>query len=114
MNREGQIDDDGAVSLRHAIEQCRQGLDTEIAGMKPAAASRQDVQSARMMADEGAQQLVVETLGCGDNLFKLKLGCDVEVVAHVARLEIKIDQSDFGVLARLVFHEMNGGFDGKG
>ena len=31
----------------------------------------------------------------GDNLFKLKLGRDVEVVAHMARLEIKIDKRDF-------------------
>ena len=84
MNGERQIDDDGGVSLRHAIEQRGQSLDAEIAGVKPAAACRQNVQSARMMADEGAQQVVVETVRGGDNLFKLKLGRDVEIVAHVA------------------------------
>ena len=84
MNRERQIDDDRGISLRHAIEQCGQSVDVEIAGVKPAAACRQDVQSAGMMADEGAQQLVVETLRGGDNLLKLKLGRDVEVVAHMA------------------------------
>ena len=67
-----------------------------------------------MMADEGAQQLVVEPVGCGDNLLELKLGRDVEIVAHVARLEIKIDQRDPGAFGRLVFHEMDGGFDGEG
>ena len=70
--------------MRHAIEQGGQSLDAEIAGVKPAAARRQHVQSARMMADEGAQQVIVETVGGGDNFFKLKLGRDVEIVAHVA------------------------------
>ena len=84
MNGERQIDDDGRVSLRHAIEQRGQSLDAEIASVKPAAACRQNIQSARMMADEGAQQVVVETVRGGDNLFKLKLGRDVEIVAHVA------------------------------
>ena len=84
MNRERQIDDDRGVSLRHAVEQCGQGVDVEVAGVKPASTCRQDIQSARMMADESAQQLVVETLWSGDNLLKLKLGRDVEVVAHMA------------------------------
>ena len=84
MNGERQIDDDRGISLRHAIEQCGQSLDAEIAGVKPAAARRQHVQSARMMADEGAQQMVVETIRGGDNLLELKLGRDVEVVAHMA------------------------------
>ena len=79
-----------------------QGLDAEIAGVKPAAACREDIQSARMMADEGAQQLVVETLRGGDNLLELKLGRDVEIVAHMARLEIKIDKRDLGASCRLV------------
>jgi hypothetical protein len=37
-----------------------------------------------MMADEGAEQVVVETVRSGDDLFKLKLGHDVEIVAHMA------------------------------
>src|ERR1700690_361188 len=98
MNGERQIDDDRGISLRHAIEQGGQSLDAEIAGVKPAAACRQDVQSARMMADEGAQQMVVETFGSGDNLFELKLGRNVEIVAHMARLEIQIDKRDPGAL----------------
>src|SRR5271169_2912331 len=101
MNGERQIDDDRRISLRHAIEQGGQSLDAEIAGVKPAAACRQDVQSARVMADEGAEQMVVETLWSGDDFFKLKLGCDVEVVAHMARLEIEIDKRDLGAFARL-------------
>src|ERR1700722_20395054 len=101
MNRERQIDDDGRVSLRHAIEQCRQGLDAEIARVKAAAACREDIQSARMMADEGIQQLIVETIGGGDNFLELKLGRDVEIVAHVARLKIKIDERHLGALVRL-------------
>ena len=114
MNRERQIDDDRGISLRHAIEQCGQGLDAEIAGVKPAAACRQHIQSARMMADEGAQQMVVETVRGGDDLLKLKLGRDVEIVAHVARLEIKIDKRDLGALRRFVLDQMDGGFDREG
>jgi hypothetical protein len=38
--------------------------------------------------------MVVETIRGGDNLFELKFGRDVEIVAHVARLEIKIDERD--------------------
>ena len=99
MNGERQIDDDRGIALRHPIEQRGQSLDAEIAGVKPAAARRQHIQPARVMADEGAQQMVVETIRGGDNLLELKLGRDVEVVAHVARLEIKIDECDPGAFA---------------
>ena len=83
--------------MRHAIEQGGQSLDAEIASVKAAAARRKDVQSARMVADEGAQQLIVEPLRRGDDLLELKFGRDVEIVAHVARLEVKIDERDLGV-----------------
>ena len=114
MNGERQIDDDRGISLRHPIEQCGQSLDAEIAGVKPAAACRQHVQSARMMADEGAQQMVVETVRSGDNLLELKFWRDVEIVAHVARLEIKIDKRDLGAFGRLGSHQLDGGFDREG
>ena len=43
--------------------------------------------------------MVVEPIRGGDNLLELKLGRDVEVVAHMARLEIKIDERDPGAFA---------------
>src|SRR5271170_2994183 len=67
-----------------------------------------------MMADEGAQQMVVETVRGGDNLFKLKLGRDVEIVAHMAQLEIKIDERDLGASGRLGSYQMDRGFDREG
>ena len=114
MNRERQINDDRGITLRHPIEQCGQSLDAEIAGVEPAAACRQHVQSARMMADEGVEQMVVETVRSGDDLLELKFWRNVEIVAHMARLEIEIDKRDPGAFGRLVFHELHGGFDGEG
>ena len=58
--------------------------------------------------------MVVETVGGGDNLLELKFWRNVEVVAHVARLEIKIDERDLGAFGRLGPHEMDGGFDREG
>ena len=55
--------------------------------------------------------MIVEPVGSGDNLLELKLGRDVEIVAHVARLEIKIDERDPGAFGRLVLDQMDGGFD---
>jgi hypothetical protein len=113
MNRERQIDNDVPISMRHAIEQCRQSLDVEIAGVKATAARRKDVQSARVTADESAQQLVVKTFRRRDDLVKLKLGRDVAIVANMAGLEIKIDERDLGACRRLVLDQMDGGFDGE-
>src|SRR5580658_1418760 len=84
VHRERQIDDDVVVSMSHAVEQGGQGLDVEIADVKSAAARSEDVQSARMAANESAQQLVVQTPWRSDNLIELKLGRDIEIVADVA------------------------------
>jgi hypothetical protein len=97
--------------MRHAIEQCGQSLDVEIAGVKAAAVRRKDLQSARVTADERAQQLVVKTLRRSDDLVKLKLGRDVEIVANMAGLEIKIDERDLGAGRRLVLDQMDGRFE---
>jgi hypothetical protein len=99
--------------MSHAIEQRGQRLDPEVAAVKPAAARGKDIESARVAADERAQQLVVETPWRTDDLVELKLGRNVEVVAHVARLEIKIHERDPDVLCRLVPDQMDGGFDCK-
>src|SRR5271170_3070439 len=97
--------------MRHAVEQRGQGLDVEITGVKSAAARGKNIQPARMAANEGAQQLVVQTPWRSDDLVELKLGRDVEVVADVAGLEIEIHERDLCVRRRLVPDKMDGGFD---
>ena len=64
-----------------------------------------------MAADESAQQLVVQAPRRSDDLVELKLGRDVEVVAHVAGLEIEIHERDLGAGCRLVPDKMDRGFD---
>src|SRR6266540_860 len=63
------------------------------------------------MTDEKLKQLRVEALRVRRNFFDLQSWFDVEVVAHVARLKIAIEQADAFVARALLGFQLYGGLD---
>ena len=64
-----------------------------------------------MTARENVEELIVQPFGRLEDLLQLNLRRDVEVVAHVACLEVQIDQGDAIVLPALPLHQLNGRLD---
>jgi hypothetical protein len=74
---------------------------------------RENLQSARMLAGEDPEQVVIETLRRRDDFADLNFRLDIQIIANVAGLEIEVEKRDFAVLRRRPVEETDGGLDGK-
>ena len=59
-----------------------------------------------MVSCECFEQVVVESLGSAGELLDLQARFAVQIVAHVARLEIKIDHTNLALLRFLILFEI--------
>ena len=113
MGRKRHVGDDEGIAVGHALQYRGQGVEPKIADMQWTARSSENLQSARMLAGEDPQQLVVKALRRGNDFVDLELWRNIQIIAHMACLEIEVDKRDLAVLRQGAVNQVNGGLNGE-
>src|SRR5271166_3230338 len=111
VRRKRKIDENMGEAPRHFVEQSGERLQTQVANLQRTARRSEDYEPARMTACKNVKEVIVEPFRRLQYLLDLNLRRDVQVVAHVARLEVEVDQGDPAVLTALALEQLDGRLD---